>query len=255
MNIEEFISRSTLLDDRYMTIFFKDDLVFTQFVLQIILDKEDLIVEKISIQFSYKSIGNNKSPILDVLAIDSKNRKYNIEIQSSSEGANPKRARYYSSVIDVNSLKAGEKFNDLPDTYVIFFCTHDYLKKGSPIYLIKRMIYNIDEDFFDGNYIVYVNGDYKGNDKLGHLIHDFKASNPDDIYDEYIKNKSKQIKQNKEESDNMSELYEEIKRDIVIEDVKKLMQNTKLTLEEAIQALNADKYKTQIINPLKEDNK
>ena len=57
---------------------------------------------------------------MDILAVDSNNRIYNIEIQRSDRGADAKRARYNSSLIDANITEAGDKYDALTETYVIF---------------------------------------------------------------------------------------------------------------------------------------
>ena len=68
---------------------------------------------------------------LDVLATDSTGRKINVEIQRSDKGAGRKRARYNSSMMDANLLRKGEKFDELPETYVVFITEHDVIGKGS----------------------------------------------------------------------------------------------------------------------------
>ena len=42
---------------------------------------------------------------------------YNIELQNGAKGASPKRARYHSGLIDMNILKAGKNFENLPENY------------------------------------------------------------------------------------------------------------------------------------------
>ena len=67
---------------------------------------------------------------MDILAVDSNNRIYNIEIQRSDRGADAKRARYNSSLIDANMTEAGDKYDALTETYVIFITENDVLKAG-----------------------------------------------------------------------------------------------------------------------------
>ena len=56
----------------------------------------------------------------DVFARDSKGWEYDIEIQRANKGAEPKRARCNSALMDANVLKSGEDVDKLRDTYVIF---------------------------------------------------------------------------------------------------------------------------------------
>lgn len=52
--------------------------------------------------------------------MDLTGRVYNIEIQRSDSGADVKRARYNSSLIDANVTEPGESYEKLNETYVIF---------------------------------------------------------------------------------------------------------------------------------------
>ena len=51
----------------------------------------------------------------------------------------PLRARYYQSVLDVSSLHAGEDYESLTESYVIFLCLDDIFHKDQPIYTFKSV--------------------------------------------------------------------------------------------------------------------
>ena len=59
---------------------------------------------------------------------------YDIEMQTSDTGSLRKRSRYYQSVLDTDFLKAGQDYNQLKKTYVIFICTFDLFGEGLPKY-------------------------------------------------------------------------------------------------------------------------
>ncbi len=99
----------------------------------------------------------NRSVRLDILATNSAGAKFNVEVQRSDKGAGRKRARYNSSMMDVNLLKKGEDFDKLPETWVIFITG-----KGLPIYPIERCFLGPGERFEDGSHILYVNGAFLG---------------------------------------------------------------------------------------------
>lgn len=67
--------------------------VCVKLVLSILLDKQNLNVTEVHTQ---EFIANllNRSVRLDVLATDSQDIKYNIEIQRSNKSAGQRRARY-----------------------------------------------------------------------------------------------------------------------------------------------------------------
>ena len=51
-----------------------------------------------------KRVTGARSICLDAYATDSTGKKYDIEVQRSDNGADPHRARYHSSMMDVENL-------------------------------------------------------------------------------------------------------------------------------------------------------
>ena len=78
-----------LLDDDFMSKVFEDK-ACAEFLLQIILQRHDLKVQSVQGQYDIKNL-QGRSIRLDILAVDSNNRIYNIEIQRSDRGADAKR--------------------------------------------------------------------------------------------------------------------------------------------------------------------
>ena len=62
---------------------------------------------------------------LDILAADEKNTHYNVEMQVFRKRKPGKRSRYYHSQIDMELLRSGQDYEELPDSYVIFICDFD----------------------------------------------------------------------------------------------------------------------------------
>ena len=104
-----------LLDDDFLTKCFEGDTPIMELVLQIVLEKPDLKVLDVRTQVFVENLLNS-SVRLDILATDSTGAKLNVEVQRSDKGAGRKRARYNSSMMDVNLLKKGEDFGKLPET-------------------------------------------------------------------------------------------------------------------------------------------
>ena len=132
----ERIRNFRLLDDDFMSKVFEDKLC-AEFLLQIILNREDLRVQEVHGQHDLKNL-QGRSVRLDILAVDAQNRTYNIEVQRSDRGASAKRARYNSSLLDANLTEPGEEYDLLHETYVIFITERDVLKRSLPIYHINR---------------------------------------------------------------------------------------------------------------------
>ncbi len=173
-----------LLDDDFMSKVFEDKKC-AEFLLRIILNRDDLEVEKSNSQYSIKNL-QGRSVRLDILAVDKKNRAYNIEIQRNDKGAGVKRARYNSAVIDANVTEPGEKYEKLNETYVIFITENDVLERGLPIYHIDRGIKETGEVFQDESHIIYVNSQIRNETALGKLMHDFSCTSAKDMYYEVL---------------------------------------------------------------------
>lgn len=146
----------------------------TEYILRIIMDREDLEVKEQILQKDYKNL-QGRSAILDSVACDMEEKRYNVEIQQENEGASVKRARYHSSLLDVNELKEGQSFEELPESYVIFIARNDVLGYGLPIYHITKKVEEVREDFRDGAHIIYVNAKIKDKETaLGRLMYDLQ---------------------------------------------------------------------------------
>ncbi len=187
------IKEFCLMDDIFMTMFFDGQNHLMELVLKIILKTDDLKVQQTKTQFEIHSIGG-RSARLDVLAIDSEGKHYNFEIQNADDGAIPKRARFNSAMLDATLLKKSDKYSDLPETYVIFFTKKDVLKWNLPIYNIERIITQNQQNFGDGEHIIYVNGSYEADDALGKLVQDFQCRDPKEMNYNELAGRAKYLK-------------------------------------------------------------
>ncbi len=226
--IIEKVMSLRLMDDDLMTKVFSDDLEATQFILRILMRNDGLKVLESHSQNDLRNIFG-RSIKLDILAEDSDHNLINVEIQRADKGASAKRARYHAAMLDSHFLEKGKDFARLKDTYIIFITENDIWKKGLPVYEIEKSIKGIDLPFDDGLNILYVNGEYRGNDSLGDLMHDFSCQNPDDMrYDElaekvrYYKQETEGVKSMcKAIEDYGKEIASETREEMIIEMIKK----------------------------------
>lgn len=116
---------------------------------------------------------NKKSIRFDVYAKDEEN-VYNIEFQGKLKGNLMKRARFYLSILDIDSIEKGIEYDLLPNSYVIFVCDFDLLEKNKAIYTGRFQFDGDDNDRWNiGSNIVFVNGmatDFAGNETLKALV-------------------------------------------------------------------------------------
>ncbi len=207
-----------LLDDEFMTKCFEKSPAAVELVLHLILGDSSLKVLDIHTQHHMKNL-QGRSITLDIFAKDKNNKKYNIEIQRAKEGAGMKRARYHSSLLDANSLKAGEQFDSLPETYVIFLTEHDIFGKNLPLYHVDRYIADTGEEFSDGAHIIYVNGACKNETPLGRLMQDFAARNADEMNYSVLAERVRFFKEEQEGQSHMSEIMESLRQEGVEEGI------------------------------------
>ncbi len=131
------IARFRLMDDDFMSKCLENAPECIELMLRIILGKKNLKVVKSQTEYPIKSL-QGRCVQFDVFARDSKGREYDIEIQRANDGAEPKRARYNSALMDANALKSGEDFGKLCDTYVIFITENDVMKRGQLVSADRR---------------------------------------------------------------------------------------------------------------------
>ena len=196
------------MDDLFFSCCFNDNISCVQYILRIIMDKQDLIVKTAKTQYTIENV-YGRGVRLDVFAEDSAGKLYNIEIQKKDEGAVAQRARYNSSMLDVNNLEKGANFNRLPDTFIIFITENDVLRGGKQIYHIERVIKETGQNFGDGSKIIYVNGSIRVGSLLGDLMHDFFCKDPSQMKHSPLAACALSYKGTKrEEFDGMSDLME-----------------------------------------------
>ena len=186
------IKNFTLMSDIFMRNVFKQRECL-EYVLQVIMEKQDLKVIDQIIQKDYKNL-QGRSAIMDCVARDSEGKQFDVEIQQDNEGASPKRARYHSGLMDMNTLNPGQDFDELPESYVIFITRDDILGYGFPIYYIDRHIKEADDSFQDEAHIIYVNSRKQEDTELGRLMHDLHCKNADEMHSPVLAKRVHELK-------------------------------------------------------------
>ena len=233
--LREKIAKFCLFDDDFMSKIFEDDKEATEYLLHTILQRDDLEVTESKGQVPIKNL-QGRSVRLDIKAKDKTGKLYNIEVQRDDKGASEKRARHNMAMIDANVLMPREDVSNLPETYVIFITEHDIFKCGLPLYHIDRIIKENNMTFQDESHIIYVNGEYEGDDPIGDLMHDFACANPDEMHSKLLAEKTRYYKQDDKGVRCMSRIMEELfeeERAIQAEEFAiSLLEIGKMTYEE-----------------------
>ena len=257
--VNRLIDGLTLFDDDLMSRVFDKNIAATELILRIILGRKIKVIRVNGQEEVRNSEVGGRNITLDVYALDENGEEMDIEVQGNSEGAHIRRARYHSSVLDSRMLQEGQRFKELKDSYVIFIYRHDKFRKGLPVYHIERYVRETGEIFEDGSHIVYVNGNYKGDDEIGQLMNDFHQTDPDNMHYEELAQGVKHFKDLEEGREIMCEAVQEYAEKYAekygeqraireaTENVKKLMENTGFTLEKALDILEIQGEKRELI--------
>lgn len=125
-----------------------------QCVLEIPIQRVELVAPRRSIS---PALGA-KSIRLDAYVNDDSGRVFDVEMQQSTALQLPKRARYYQAAMDTEQLDKGADYEQLPETFVIFFCTFDPFGRGLRRYTYRQACME-DGSFspWDGTERVYLN--------------------------------------------------------------------------------------------------
>lgn len=238
----EAIEKLCLLDDNLMTLAFDRNIEATELLLDVILQRSDLKVLEVTAQREYKNpMPGGRSITIDIYAVDGNGKVYNIEVQRASAGADVRRARFHSSMIDTKMLKAGQEFKEIHDFYVIFITAGDVMGAGHPLHHVNRTVGETGACFNDGSHIIYVNGSYKDdNDPVGKLMHDFRCLNSADMFYPILAKQVNYFKETEGGQKIMCQVFEELaeKRaeEARIEEKKasvlRMIARGKLTVEE-----------------------
>ena len=245
----QIIAGMTLMDDEFMTVFFSKRPDLVEYVIRIILERDDLRVIESKTQYEYRGV-TTRSVRMDIRAVDDAGRVYDIEIQRSEDGSGERRARMYSSTLDRDLLKKSQDFDELVDTYVIFITDRDRYKEGFPVYHIDRTIAELSHrGFGDGAHILYVNGEYQNTtEPIGRLMHDFHEKRASEMLCPPLAEQVRYYKETEGGVENMNnelrEFWEEKTRKAVekaekraerskaIKTAKRMLASNKYSLEE-----------------------
>lgn len=211
------------IDDDFMRELFRNDLPLAQLVLRIITGIEDLQLTSQETQYDLNRLLGARSICLDVFGTDSKGRKFDLEIQRADRGATPQRARYHSSAIDVEFLKAKDKFTDLPISYVIFITENDVRRENKLIYNFEWTDTVSGTPLGDGAHIVFVNGAYNNAEDtsdLAKLVHDFRCKRAEDMKIKELADRTRYFKETSEGVSIMCKAIEDMRNEAAKEAAK-----------------------------------
>ena len=229
------IERFRLMDDDFMSKCLENAPECIELMLRIILGKKDLKVVKSQTEYPIKSL-QGRGVRFDVFARDSEGKEYDIELQRADKGAEPRRARYNSALMDANALKSGEDVGKLRDTYVIFITENDVMRRGQDAYSYLRIEERNGDRLHDGTHIVYVNGATRSATEIGKLVHDLLCSDAAKMYFDVLRKQVSQFKNSEEGRRTMCKAMDKIKaegkRETMLATAKRMLKSGMLALKD-----------------------
>ena len=230
----ERIKKFRLMDDIFMKEVLRGNLAGVQDIIQTILKRNDIEVIEVQTQDELSNLVGH-GVRLDILARDSRGKYYNIEIQRSDSGAEPKRARFNLSALDWHKFPASAKYEELAETWIIFITETDVLGDNLPVYTVDRVILETGKLFNDEGHILYVNGAYVGDDAIGRLMADFRETDPKKMHFPSLADRVQYFKNTEGGVKSMCRIMEEVREETREEDRNQmiailLMNNTEYDL-------------------------
>jgi len=120
----------TIIKRNYRELTFSDDFMFCKVmsshpelckkVIEVCLGHPIGSLVSLRSQNVQQAVSDGRGVRLDIIAEDDDNRLMDVEMQKKNQHNIPERSRYYLGMMDVVSLKSGEDFRNLRDSYVIF---------------------------------------------------------------------------------------------------------------------------------------
>ena len=174
----QVMEHPTLMDDVPFTVAVRRSMALAQLIIRTTLSQEDLVVTDVRCQEKVPGIGH-KGVVFDALCFDGCGNMYDVEVQKGHFEDLPKRAAFYEAMLTVHSLgSGGRNYDRMPKQVVIFICDGDVEKRGEAVYDYSRR--SADGMMLgDGGRIVFVNGEYRADDAIGHLMADMDQSDPE----------------------------------------------------------------------------
>ena len=206
------LEKFRLMDDTFFMACFHDNKKGIQFLLRTILHQPKLKVIRVNTQYLLKNL-RGRDAYLDVYAKLQDGRHVNLEIQRSDAGANPRRARYHASLLDMDILEKGKDPKDLPDSIVIFITENDVRGEGQALYYYGRTDLNSGKPFDDGSLIMFVNGSYQEMDEIGMLMKDMNNQDWHTMYNKELAKLMRYYKETQEGGREMCRVLEEVRKE------------------------------------------
>ena len=98
------------------------------------------------------------------------------------------------------------------------------------MYPIERINVITGKSFEDGEHILYVNGEYRGDSSIGKLMHDFNCTRADDMNFELMAERTRYLKENPKGVQEMCKVMEDMRNESLKQGMKQGMKEVALRM-------------------------
>ena len=256
-NIEDLIKQiqsMNLFNDTFISVVFRDKGACLHLVRQLMQNPTlDIIAFRTQDDIPMLI---SKSPRLDITAEDDKGTIYEIEIQRVKECAPARRVRYYSSVMDSELLRKGVTYDKLPELYLFYLSEEDIWHNGQTVYKVQQSL-NLGHKLIpydNGLHTIYVNAEVDDGTNIAKLMQYLKTAKAGDDSQGELSRYVNFLKSPEGGREAMGEFEkyckEQGRRENLLENIKAIMQNAKLSAEDAMKLLNISPEEQQKLLPL-----
>ena len=142
--LEATIADFRMFDDTFMSAVFDGKKEETEFLINVILERNDIVVKESKAQFFMSNI-YGRGVRLDIQALDLKGNAYHFEVERSKGRASVQRARFTGAMVDSRLLRKGQDFKEIPERYTIFITEEDFFEAGLPLYHAENKVAELDK--------------------------------------------------------------------------------------------------------------
>ena len=175
------IAEANLYDDELFLFSCYGNTAMTELILGIILGQP----VKVRSFTPQKTLTNaklsDKSVRFDVEVELADRTMCDIEVQNTLDAGFRQRTRYNAASLDTHMLRKGQPYTEPRRSIVVVITPSDPFHKGLPVYHVSRTVQETGKEYGDGSGIVYLNGQWDGDDAVGDLAHDLRYTRPEEM--------------------------------------------------------------------------
>lgn len=269
-------------EKKFQELTFADDYMFCR-ILQKHMDVAKQIVklatgrEVENIAYSSKQYAidpyvSAKSIRFDIYFVGD-NEVYDIEMQTTKQKDIVKRTRYYLGLNDVEILKQGEDYENLPRSYIIFICKFDPFGQEYEEYVSEERLFGISKEKVDITEAANFSADYQkvflnagkliansDNPELANFLNYVYSGEANDEFTHELSNYVQETKQSAEEArmfmtyqEHLKDSYIEGKNDGVKENATEVAKQMLIDGEPMCRIVRYSKLSEEEIQKLKEE--